>query len=155
MTLSECIADAKKKGVAIGHFNISDSEGFKAVVEAAKELGVPVIIGVSEGEREFIGLAEIVSLVKVARGNGLPVFVNADHTYSVEKSKAAIDAGVDSVIIDNATKTLEENIRLTKEVAEYARANPPAGGSSGALVEGELGFIGASSKVLEAIPEGV
>ncbi|KKU49825.1 MAG: Ketose-bisphosphate aldolase, class-II [Parcubacteria group bacterium GW2011_GWB1_49_7] len=156
MTLSECIADAKKKGVAIGHFNISDSEGFKAVVEAAKELGVPVIIGVSEGEREFIGLAEIVSLVKVARGNGLPVFINADHTYSVERAKAAIDAGVDSVIIDGAAKSFEENVAMTKKVVDYAEGRALNTNSQGpALVEGELGFIGTSSKVLEEIPAGV
>ncbi len=153
-TLRETLAWAEEKKVAIGHFNVSDSEGFKAVVEGAKELGVPVIIGVSEGEREFIGLEEIVSLVKIARGNGLDVFVNADHTYSVEKAKAAIDAGVDSIIIDGAGKPIEENIKTTKEIVEYARAkNLPAGRQ--VLVEGELGFIGVSSKVLDAIPEGV
>ncbi|MEK7147675.1 MAG: class II fructose-bisphosphate aldolase, partial [Patescibacteria group bacterium] len=80
-TLREWIEWAEEKKVAIGHFNISDTEGFKAVIDAAKELGAPVIIGVSEGEREFIGLESIISLVKIARGNGLPVFINADHTY--------------------------------------------------------------------------
>ncbi len=149
-TLRETLAWAEEKKVAIGHFNVSDSEGFRAVVDGAKELGVPVIVGVSEGEREFIGLNEIVALVKIARDNGLPVFLNADHTYSVEKAKAAIDAGVDSIIIDGAGKPIEENIKTTKEIVEYARAKNPE-----ILVEGELGFIGVSSKVLEAIPEGV
>ncbi len=149
-TLRDCIAEAEIKGVAIGHFNISDSEGFKAVVEGAKSLNVPVIVGVSEGEREFIGLKEIVSLVQIARNNGMDIFLNADHTYSVEKSKAAIDAHADSVIIDKADKTFEENVMATKEVVEYARAK-----GLGTLVEAELGFIGQSSKVLEAIPEGV
>lgn len=149
MTLKEWVLWAEEKGVAIGHFNISDSEGFKAVVEAAKELGMPVFIGVSEGEREFIGLEEIVALVKVARSNGLPVFVNADHTYSVEKAKEAIDAGVDSVIIDFADKPIEENIAATKEVVAYAKSKGPT------LVEAELGFIGKSSKVLGSVPEGV
>ena len=153
MTLRECIADAEQKGVAIGHFNVSDTEGFRAVVEGAKELTsisqtkVPVIIGVSEGESEFIGLAEIVSLVKIARGNGLEIFINADHVYSAEKAKAAVDAGVDSVIIDGAAKSFEENVAMTKEVADYARGK--------CLVEGELGFIGQSSKVIEEIPSGV
>ncbi|MSR87702.1 MAG: class II fructose-bisphosphate aldolase [Candidatus Zambryskibacteria bacterium] len=147
MTLRECIAEAEKRGIAIGHFNISDSEGFKAVVEGARELGVPVIIGVSEGEREFIGLQEIVSLVNVARGNGLSVYINADHTYSVEKARKAIDAGVDSVIIDEADKTFEDNISITKDIVQYS------GGR--VLVEGELGFIGKSSKVLDRVPDGV
>ncbi|MDO8590209.1 MAG: class II fructose-bisphosphate aldolase [bacterium] len=149
-TLREYLAWAKEKQVAIGHFNISDSEGFKAVVETAKELGVPVIIGVSEGERDFIGLEEVISLVKTARANGLPVFINADHTYSVEKAKLAIDAGVDSVIIDAADKTLEENVKMTREVVEYARSK-----NTEIIVEGELGFIGKSSKLLDALPEGV
>lgn len=149
-TLRECIAEAEAKGVAIGHFNISDSEGFRAVIEGAKELAVPAIIGVSEGEREFIGLKEVVSLVEVARGNGLDIFINADHTYSVEKSKAAIDAGVDSVIIDGANKPYEENLNMAKEVVGYARSRDKE-----ILVEGELGFIGTSSKVIENLPEGV
>jgi len=147
-TLLDYIKEAEEKKIAIGHFNISDSEGFRAVVEAAKSLNVPVIIGVSEGERDFIGLQEIVALVQTARENSLPVFINADHTYSVEKAKVAIDAGVDSVIIDGANKSFEENVTMAKEVTEYAKGK-------NILVEAELGFIGQSSKVLDRIPEGV
>src|SRR3989344_4621467 len=154
MDLKKYLAWAEEKKVAIGHFNVSDSEGFRAVVEGAKELEVPVIVGVSEGERDFIGLEQIVSLAETARTNGLPVFINADHTYSVDSAKTAIDAGVDSVIIDAAEKTFEENIKLTKEVVSYARNNLSASGAE-ILVEGELGFIGKSSKVLETIPEGI
>jgi len=149
-SLREYLAWAEKKQVAIGHFNISDSEGFKAVVESAVELGVPVIIGVSEGERDFIGVPEIVALVQTEREKGLSVFLNADHTYSVEKVKEAVDAGCDAVIIDGAAKSFEENVSETRESVEYAKSK---GGK--VLVEGELGFIGQSSKVLESIPEGV
>ncbi|MEX2013326.1 MAG: class II fructose-bisphosphate aldolase [Parcubacteria group bacterium] len=149
-SLREWLSWAEEKQVAIGHFNISDSEGFRAVAEGAKELGVPVIIGVSEGERDFVGLEEVISLVKTARANGLPVFINADHTYSVERAKIAIDAGVDSVIIDGAEKTFKENVKLTKEIVDYARSRNPE-----TIVEGELGFIGRSSKILENIPTGV
>ncbi|MDP3875237.1 MAG: class II fructose-bisphosphate aldolase [bacterium] len=149
-TLKEYLAWAEEKQVAIGHFNISDSEGFKAVVEGAKELNVPVIIGVSEGERDFIGLEEIVSLVKTEREKGLPVFLNADHTYSVEKVKEAVDAGFDAVIIDGAVKSFEENFSMTSECVAYAKSK-----GSKVLVEAELGFIGQSSKILENIPEGV
>ncbi len=153
-TLREYLVWAEEKQIALGHFNISDSEGFKAVMEGAKELNVPVIIGVSEGERDFIGLREVVALVETARASGLPVFINADHTYSVEKAKLAILAGVDSVIIDAAEKTLEENTKLTKETVDYARSRDlPAGRQ--VLVEGELGFIGKSSKLLETLPDGV
>ena len=149
-TLREYLDWAEEKRVAIGHFNISDSEGFKAVVETAEELGVPVIIGVSEGERDFIGLEEVIALVKTVRHRNLPVFINADHTYSLEKVKEAIDAGFDAVIIDGATKSFEENLSMTSECVAYAKSK-----GSKVLVEAELGFIGQSSKILENIPEGV
>lgn len=149
-TLREWISDAEARGIAIGHFNISDSEGFKAVIEAATELAVPVIVGVSEGERSFIGVEEIAALVKVQRAKGLPVFLNADHTYSVQKAKQAIDAGFDAVIIDGAAKSFEEDVAMTKEVVDYARAKNPE-----IIVEGELGFIGEGSKMRDEIPEGI
>jgi len=149
-TLKEYLVWAEEKQIAIGHFNISDSEGFKAVVEGARELNVPVIIGVSEGERDFIGLEEIVSLVKTEREKGLPVFLNADHTYSVEKVKEAVDAGFDAVIIDGAAKSFEENLSMASKCVVYVKSK-----GSKVLVEAELGFIGQSSKILENIPEGV
>ncbi len=150
MTLKEAILEAEKKGVAIGHFNVSDSEGFNAVIDGAKELGVPVIVGVSENERSFLGVAEIRALVAVEKEKGLPVFLNADHTYSVEASKEAVDAHFDSVIIDGAEKPFSENIVMTKEVVKYTKDIFPD-----ILVEGELGFIGTGSKILDEIPDGV
>lgn len=149
-TLRESLAWAEEKRVALGHFNISDSEGFRAVVESATALGVPVIIGVSEGERDFIGVPEIVALVNAERAKGLPVFLNADHTYSVEKIKEAIDAGFDAVLFDGVTKPYEENVSMTRECVAYAKSK-----GNGVLVEAELGFIGQSSKILDKIPEGV
>lgn len=149
-TLKEWIEWAEEKGVAIGHFNVSDSEGFNAVVEAAKELQVPVIIGVSEKERSFLGVAEIRALVQVEKDKGLPVYLNADHTYSVEASKEAVDNKFDEVIIDGAEKPFFENVMMTKEVVQYARENCP-----GMLVEGELGFIGSGSMLRDEIPDGV
>src|SRR3989344_106298 len=98
-TLREYLTWAEEERVALGHFNISDSEGFKAVVEEAKKLNVPVIIGVSEGERDFIGISEVVALVKAERARGLPVFLNADHTYSVERVNLAMDAEFVEVIM--------------------------------------------------------
>jgi fructose-bisphosphate aldolase class II len=149
-TLLEYIREAEEKKVAIGHFNVSDSEGFKAVVDSAKELGVPVIIGVSENERSFLGVAEIRALVQVHKEKGEPVFLNADHTYSVEASKEAVNNNYDSVIIDGAEKPFYENEMMTREVVAYAKATNP-----NILVEGELGFIGSGSTLRDEIPEGV
>ncbi len=150
-TLRETVAEAMQKGVAVGHFNISNLEALWGIFNAAKKLNVPVIIGVSEGEREFVGVRQVAALVKSIREeHDYPIFLNADHTYSVEKVKEAIDAGFDSVIVDGAKLPFEENVAMAKQCVEYARAC-----GRDVLVEGELGYIGQSSKVLDAIPEGV
>jgi fructose-bisphosphate aldolase class II len=150
-TLPEYINDAWKNKVAIGHFNISNLEGLWGAFHAAQKLNLPVIIGVSEGEREFIGVPQAVALIKSIRQEfNYPIFLNADHTYSFEKVKEAIDAGFDSVIIDGAKLPFEDNVALTKQCVDYARKTNPH-----VLIEGELGYIGQSSKVLDALPEGV
>ena len=154
-TLRQSITDAAQKKIAIGHFNISNLEALRGIFNAAQKLSLPVIIGTSEGEREFIGVKQAVALVKSLRDEyDYPIFLNADHTYSVEKVKEAIDAGYDSVIFDGAKLSLEENIAATKECVTYAREVSRATGRD-VLVEGELGYIGQSSKVLDAVPEGV
>ena len=82
MTLRQALDNADTRHMALGHFNVSELCGFHAVVRAARLLQQPVMIGVSEGEREFIGLKEIALLVKIAREEfGLPIFLNADHTH--------------------------------------------------------------------------
>lgn len=156
-TLRQHIADAAAQKIAIGHFNISNLEALWGIFNAARELNVPVIIGVSEGEREFTGVRQVAALVKSLREeHDFPIFLNADHTYSVEKVKEAIDAGFDAVIFDATKLPLEENIRQTKECVEYARAvSAASGGTRDILVEAELGYIGQSSKILDAVPEGV
>ncbi len=150
-TLKEYILDAEKKGIAIGHFNISNIEGLKAIFQAAKNLDVPVIIGTAEGERNFIGTKQVVALVKSLREEyNYPIFLNADHTYSFDKVKEAVDAGYDAVIFDATGLSFEENIKITKQCVDYAKSVNP-----NIIVEAELGFIGKSSQVLEGIPEGV
>jgi len=150
-TLRESLADAETRGVALGHFNISNIEGLHGVWNAAYALKLPVVIGVSEGERDFIGLKQVVALVRSFREEyeEYPIFLNADHTYSVDRVKEAIDAGFDSVIFDGAELSLAENIAKAKECVAYARAC-----GRDVLIEGELGFIGKSSKLLDEVPEG-
>ena len=149
-TLREYIQDAQEGHYAIGHFNVANSEGLMAVFEAAVELDVPVIVGASEGERDFIGIERIVAMVRSLREKyDFPIFLNADHTYSVERVREAIDAGFDAVIYDGVTLSVEENIAHTKACVDYARAS-----GRDIVVESELGFIGKSSKVLDSLPEG-
>ncbi|MEK7669094.1 MAG: class II fructose-bisphosphate aldolase [Patescibacteria group bacterium] len=149
-TLREYIKEAEEEKIAIGHFNISNSEGFWAVVNATKKINLPVIIGASEGERDFIGIKQIKALVDTIKAEGLPIFLNADHTYSVDRVKEVVDAEFDAVIIDGAEKSFEENLKITKESVDYRNSKNPE-----ILIEGELGFIGKSSKVLDEMPEGI
>lgn len=154
-TLREYIVSAKENGVAIGHFNISNIEALHGIYNAAQKLNVPVIIGVSEGEEEFIGRDEVAVLVKEIREkDNFPIFLNADHHYSFESVKNALGAGYDAAIIDAVKLPLEENIALTKKCVEYAKELGTKEGRD-ILIEAELGFIGQSSKLLEEIPEGI
>ncbi len=145
---------AKKEGVAIGHFNISNVEALWAIFEAARDLDQPVIIGVSEGERKFIGVRQAASLVQSIRNEfNYPIFMNADHTHDVVGVKVCVDAGFDSVMIDGSSFSFDENVAMTKEVVEYAEHIAQEEGRT-VLVEAELGNIGASSAILDEIPEG-
>ncbi|MCX6719259.1 MAG: class II fructose-bisphosphate aldolase, partial [Candidatus Taylorbacteria bacterium] len=154
MTLREHVAEALKEKTAIGHFNVSTIDGIWAVADAAWTFKVPVIVGVSEGERDYIGVRQVAAIIKSIREErGQDIFLNADHTYSLSRVKEAIDAGFDSVIFDGAQLSLEENISIAKKCVEYAKEASKNGGGD-ILIEGELGFIGKSSKILDAIPDG-
>lgn len=148
--LRDVLREAEENKVAVGHFNISNLEGFWGIFEAAKKLEVPVVIGVSEGERDFMGIKQVAAIVHSVRDNyAYPLYLNADHTYSLERIKEVVEAGYDSVIFDGAKLSVEENTRQTKEVVEYVRVTRPE-----VLVEAEVGYIGSSSKMLDELPEG-
>lgn len=158
--LRSIIENAERRKVAVGHFNISDLVALRAIFEAARSLNVPVIIGVSEGEREFIGVRQAVALICSLRDEyKYPIFSDADHTYALEKVKEAAGAEFDAVIFDpalvrkggasGAKMDLDKIIKETKQAVAIAKSMNPD-----VLVEGELGYIGSSSKILEEIPEG-
>ena len=149
-TLRETIMAARAAHRAVGHFNVSDSNQFNAVVAAAQNTNLPVIIGASEGERKFIGIHNLVAMVRSARERGMQVYLNGDHTYSVEGVKEAIDAGFDAVIFDGSALEYADNVAKAKECVAYARAC-----GREVLIEGEIGRIGTSSKILDAVPENV
>lgn len=153
-TLREYIKEAGEKGVAIGHFNISNLEGLHGIYQAAKKLDLPVIIGLSEGEEKFVGREEGVALVRALRDrDNYPIFLNADHHASFESVKNCIDAGFDMVIIDGAKLSFEENVKVTKQCVDYAGEVTKNTGRD-ILVEAELGYIGSGSDIKDKIPEG-
>ncbi len=150
-SLREVLERAEADKVAVGHFNFSDLVGFNAIVAAARDKSLPVMLGLSEGEREFTGVRQAVALVKAVRDEyDYPIFLNADHTHSIANAEAAAKAGFDEIIFDGSALPFEENIAQTRKAIEAIKSINPA-----ILVEGEIGWIGASSAVLDRIPEGV
>ena len=100
-TLRDALAQAQKSGVAIGHFNVGDLALLKAVFSSAYELQVPVLVGVSEGERDFVGVCQIAALVRSLREEfDFPIFLNADHTHSLPKAIEAAQSGFDAIVFD-------------------------------------------------------
>lgn len=154
-TLREQFTDYEARKKAIGHFNVSDSNQLNGIYQVARELHVPVVIGVSEGERDFMDVESVLHQVLQYREiDNFPIYMNADHTYSFERAREVIDAGYDGVIIDGAELEYSANVDMTKQVVDYAREVSKKTGRD-ILVEAEFGFIGKSSKELDAIPEGV
>lgn len=148
-TLREVLADADARHVAVGHFNISELAALKAIFEAARDLNFPVLIGVSEGEREFIGVRQAVALIKSLRETyDFPVFLNADHTHSLDKAKEAAEAGFDEIIFDASALPFEENLAQTAAAVKTIRSVNP-----NIIIEGEIGYIGSSSEIVEKRPE--
>ena len=146
-TLRNVLSRLQQQGAALGHFNVSDLVLLKAVLAAAVEVKVPVIVGASEGERNFFGTYELAALVKVMREEqGVPVFLNADHTHSRAKAEEAAKAGFDSVVIDFSALPFEQNVSRTKDTVEAIKAINPS-----ILAEGEIGNIGTGSEIHETV----
>src|SRR5215468_7346924 len=118
-TLHEVLTKLETEGAGLGHFNVSDQILLKAVVAAASETKLPVLVGASEGEREFFGARQLAALVKSMRQDSdVPIFLNADHTHSLAKAVEAANAGFDAVTIDFSALPFDQNAARTKEVAE-------------------------------------
>lgn len=147
-TLREALDEAAQRRVALGHFNVSDLVTLRAVAESARELNVPVLAGVSEGERAFMGLRQAAALVQSIRDeSGLAIFLNADHTYSIAKAVEAASAGFDAIVFDGSALPFDRNVSETRKAVEAVKAI-----NSQILVEGEIGYIGSGSEIHEARP---
>jgi fructose-bisphosphate aldolase class II len=147
--LREVLGEALQNKVAIGHFNISDLTGLKAVFESARELDVPVIVGLSEGERAFMGVQLAAAAVRSLRDEyNHPIFLNADHTHSLASAQEAAKAGFDSVVFDRSELPFAQNISETKLTVQELKAI-----NASILVEGEIGDIGTGSEIHENAPQ--
>ncbi|MFJ7934291.1 class II fructose-bisphosphate aldolase [Sporosarcina sp. NPDC096371] len=149
-SMKDMMIKGKKEGYAIGQFNVNNLEYTQAILQAAQEEQSPVILGVSEGAARYIGgFTTVVNMTKGLIHDlkiTVPVAIHLDHGSSFEKCKEAIDAGFTSVMIDASSKSLAENIEITKSVVDYAHER-------GVSVEAELGVVGGQED--DVVAEGV
>ncbi len=136
---------SRQQGFAVGAFNIDNQETLIAIARAAQKLSAPVLVEVSQGEVEAMGLDNVRDLVdNYKKEYGIEMYINLDHSPTVEACKAAIDAGYEFIHIDisqaNHDASEDEIIAKTKEVVDYAKF-------TGALVESEPHYFGGSSNV--------
>jgi fructose-bisphosphate aldolase, class II len=136
---------SRRERFAVGAFNVDNQETLVAIARAAQAKSSPVLVEVSQGEVDAIGLANLRDLVDNYRAElGVEMYVNLDHSPSVEAAKAGIDAGFEFIHIDlsqaKRDATDDEIIEATREVVAYAR-------TTGALVESEPHYFGGSSNV--------
>ncbi len=136
---------SRQQGFAVGAFNIDNQETLIAIARAAQKLNAPVLVEVSDGEVKAMGLENLRDMVdNYKKEYGIEMYLNLDHSPSVQDCKRAIDAGYEFIHIDisqaNHDATEEDIIAQTKEVVDYAKF-------TGALVESEPHYFGGSSNV--------
>lgn len=136
VTTTEMFKKAYEKGYAVGAFNVNNMEIIQGIIGAAAELKSPVILQVSAGARKYANPTYLKKLVEAAviEAGDIPIALHLDHGEDFEICKACIDSGFTSVMIDGSKHSFEDNIKLTKQVVEYAHAH-------GCVVEGELGKL--------------
>ena len=141
VTSKEMFKKAYEGGYAIGAFNVNNMEIIQGITEAAMEKKAPLILQVSKGARSYAKHVYLMKLIEAAiadaeqsAGFDLPICVHLDHGDTFELCKSCIDGGFTSVMIDGSSHSFEDNIKLTKQVVEYAHDH-------GVVVEGELGTL--------------
>ena len=135
VTTKKMFENAYKGQYSIGAFNVDTFETFQAVIEAAKLEKSPVIIQITENVIKYIGPKYLMMMAKIAgEEEGVEIALHLDHGKTVDVCKYCVDLGFTSVMIDASAYDFETNIKMTKEVVDYAHAR-------GVVVESELGAI--------------
>ena len=136
VTTKEMFKKAMQGKYAIGAFNVNNMELIQGIVDAAAEQNSPVILQASSSAIKYAGIDYLMAMVKVSTEKypNIPIAIHLDHGPDFETCKMCVDAGFTSVMFDGSKYDFEENIRLTKEVVDYAHAH-------GVVVEAELGKL--------------
>ena len=143
-TSKEMLLKAQQGGYAVGAFNAENMEMIRAIIAAAEELKAPVMIQTTPGTVRYASLETYAAIVKAeAEKVSVPVCLHLDHGESYEMAVKAIQVGYSSVMIDGSKLPLEENIALSKRVADVGRA-------CGVPVEAELGRVGGKEDDTES-----
>ena len=131
----ELFKRAYKEGYALGAFNVNNMEIIQGIVEGATAEKAPLILQVSAGARKYANHTYLMKLIEAAvETSGLPIVVHLDHGPDFETCKSCIDGGFTSVMIDGSHLSFDENVKLTRQVVEYAHDRD-------VTVEGELGRL--------------
>ena len=129
------LRDALRGSYAIGHFNTSNLEETQGIIDGARELRSPVIVGTSESAIEYAGIENLVDIVKnMAEKIEIPVVLHLDHGKNFEIVKRAFEAGYTSLMFDGSKLPFEENLKITKKVVDLAKRKDVS-------VEAELGVM--------------
>jgi ketose-bisphosphate aldolase len=132
----EIMVEAAKGKYAVGAFNVTDLVQFEAVVQTATDKKAPVIIQTSVKPSKFYGRNVMVAIYRsLAEAAPIPVCLHLDHCTEIDYCNQCADAGYTNIMIDASKQSFEENVRQTKEVADYCHS---VGNIS---VEGELGTV--------------
>jgi len=136
VTTTEMFKKSMEEGFAIGAFNVNNMEIIQAIVDAAAETNSPVILQASSSAIKYARINYLMKMVEAAveEHPNVPIAIHLDHGPDFETCKKCIDAGFTSVMIDGSKYDFEENVRITKEVVDYAHAH-------GVVVEAELGKL--------------
>lgn len=136
VTTKEMFEKSMKEGFAIGAFNVNNMELIQGIVDAAAENNSPVILQASSSAIKYARINYLMKMVEAAveEHPNIPIAIHLDHGPDFETCKMCIDNGFTSVMFDGSKYDFEENIRLTKEVVDYAHAH-------GVVVEAELGKL--------------
>ncbi|NLH17567.1 MAG: class II fructose-1,6-bisphosphate aldolase [Phycisphaerae bacterium] len=139
---------AYKNGYAVGAFNVNNMEITQGIVEAVAEEQAPLILQISKGAREYAKMSYLRGIIDVAvkENPGIPIAIHLDHGDTFEICKQCVEDGFTSVMIDASHHPYEENIKLTKQVVEYAHKH-------GVVVEAELGQLGGIEEHVKGVDD--
>jgi fructose-bisphosphate aldolase class II len=148
MTTKPMFADAYAGGYAVGAFNVNNMEIVQGIMQACATERAPVILQVSKGARRYADMEYLKALIDVAARKypEIPIAIHLDHGDSLELVQQCIDDGFTSVMIDGSHHSFEENVRITREVCDYAHRR-------GVPVEAELGMLGGIEEDVVGVDE--